>query len=103
MVYYEPNDALVARYPGGSFGINLYEFSTEHFFSAEDGMPHSSIGVITHGVVTIKSTYAKVDIPTGGIFYISADEKYTSTWTGDPDVVFWGLHAWPPLDRMSES
>ena len=39
MVYYEPNDALVARYPGGSFGINLYEFSTEHFFSAEDGMP----------------------------------------------------------------
>ncbi len=103
MVYYEPNDALVARYPGGSFGINLYEFSTEHFFSAEDGMPYSSIGVITHGVVTIKSAYAKVDIPTGGIFYISADEKYTSTWTGDPDVVFWGLHAWPPLDRMSES
>lgn len=39
MVYYEPNDALVARYPGGNFGINLYEFSTEHFFSAEDGMP----------------------------------------------------------------
>ena len=88
MVYYEPNDALVARYPGGSFGINLYEFSTEHFFSAEDGMPYSSIGVITHGVVTIKSAYAKVDIPTGGIFYISADEKYTSTWTGDPDVDF---------------
>ena len=103
MVYYEPDDALVARYPGGSFGINLYEFSTEHFFSAEDGMPHSSIGVVTHGVVTLKSAYSKVDIPTGGIFYIPADEKYTSTWTGAPDVVFWGLHAWPPLDRMSES
>lgn len=84
MVYYEPNDALVARYPGGSFGINLYEFGTEHFFSAEDGMPYSSIGIITHGVVTLKSAYAKVDIPTGGIFYIPADEKYTSTWTGDP-------------------
>lgn len=103
MVYYEPGDLLIARYPGGNFGITRFEFGAEHFFCTEEGMPHSSIGVITQGTVTLKSAYEKVDVPTGGVFYIPADEKYTSTWTGDPDIVFWGLHAWPPLDRLSGS
>lgn len=91
------------KYPGGYLCISKYKFGFNHYFEANDGESKSSFGYIVNGRVELRSQKTNLVLGAGDAFYIPENEKYTSIWTGTPDIEFYGIHSLPALDEMSET
>lgn len=91
------------RYPGGYLKIENYRFGANHYFESIDGAPNSSFGCIINGRVELKSQGSVIKLNPGDIFFVPANEKYSSRWTGTPFIDFYGMHSFPALDGMSET
>ncbi len=91
------------RYPGGYLMVKRYRFSLNHYFETNMGETRTSFGHIVSGQVELRSQSGSVRLAAGNTFYIPSNEKYSSIWTGTPDIDFYGLHAFPPLDAMSDT
>ena len=91
------------RYPGGYLMVDRYRFSLNHYFETNMGETRTSFGHIISGQVELRSQSGSVRLSAGDTFYIPQNEKYSSIWTGAPDIDFYGMHVFPPLDAMSET
>lgn len=91
------------RYPGGYIMVSNYKFSLNHYFETNMCEARTSFGYIVRGQVELRSQGGSVRLSAGDTFYIPSNEKYSSIWTGTPDIDFYGLHVFPPLDAMSET
>ena len=91
------------RYPGGYLSIAKYRYRLNHYYEANRSTAKSSVGCIITGKVELKSRLVNISLGAGDVFYIPSNEKYSSSWTGTPDIEFYGMHLLPPLDAMSET
>ena len=91
------------RYPGGYLSIDKYKFSLNHYYESNRSAARSSVGFIVSGRVELRSRYVSLKLSAGDVFYIPSNEKYSSIWTGTPDIEFYGMYSIPPLDAMSET
>lgn len=91
------------RYPGGYLSIDKYKFSLNHYYESNRSAARSSVGFIVSGRVELRSRYVSLKLSAGDVFYIPSNEKYSSIWTGTPDIEFYGMYSIPPLDVLSET
>lgn len=83
------------RYPGGYLSIAKYRYRLNHYYEANRSTAKSSVGCIITGKVELKSRLVNISLGAGDVFYIPSNEKYSSSWTGTPDIEFYGMHLAP--------
>lgn len=63
-----------------------------HFCDARTGKQKTSIGYISCGSAVIRTAGREITAKEGDLIYLPDGLKYTSTWTGNPNVEFYSVH-----------
>ena len=72
--------------------IEKSQLSNSHCFDASSGKINSSFGFVKKGSVVLNSMGNQIHIPTGSLFYIPDGIRYTSAWSGEPDIEYYSIH-----------
>lgn len=81
-----------SRFLLSSFSSTHSFYPHNHFCDARTGKQQTSIGYIVSGSVTLKTAGREISASAGDLIYLPDGVKYTSTWTGDPNVEFFSVH-----------
>lgn len=86
------NDIYTKKLCMSELMVQHNKYQKSHYFDAGSGKVNSSFGFIVKGSVRINSMGRSLNIPSGSLFYIPEGIRYTSIWTGEPDIDFYSLH-----------
>ncbi|MBQ8208495.1 MAG: helix-turn-helix transcriptional regulator [Clostridia bacterium] len=81
-----------SRFLLSSFSSTHSFYPHKHFCDARTGKQKTSITYIAEGNVTIKTAGREIPAKAGDLIYLPDGMKYTSAWTGDPNVEFYSVH-----------
>lgn len=81
-----------SRFLLSSFSASHSFYPHMHFCDARTGKQQTSIGYIAQGSVTMKTAGMEINAAAGDLIYIPDGVKYTSSWSGDPNVEFYSVH-----------
>lgn len=74
------------------FGVQHSSFSGSHYYDAGAGRPNASFVYVVKGSVILSSVQKRFESGAGSLFYIPEGARYSSVWSGSPDIEFYSMH-----------